>query len=310
MPHHSPAAKEIVGNSPTMMALLQTLDRVAANDCCILIEGESGTGKELLARRLHERSPRSQSPFIPVNCAGLTESLFESQFFGHVRGSFTGAEQTMLGMVRTADSGTLFLDEIGEFPYNLQPKLLRLLQEREVTPVGLARPVYVDVRFVAATNRNLVDEVRGGRFREDLFYRLNIIRLKVPPLRERPQDIPVLLSHYLAEYAGRYRCQPVNLSVGVVERLERYAWPGNVRELAALIERLYATGLDAGSLVDALVSDSTASPRSGEDLSLSQAERRAIKKALSATDNNQVQAARLLRIHRTTLHRRLKTEQD
>ena len=190
-----------------MGEVLRLVDSVAPSDCCVLIEGESGTGKELIARRLCAKSRRRNQPFIPVNCAGISQSLFESQFFGHVRGAFTGAEQSMLGMVRSADGGTLFLDEVAEIPLNVQPKLLRVIQQQEVMPVGHPIPVKTDTRFIAGTNRNLREMVNRGEFRQDLYYRLNIVRVVVPPLRERSEDILVLLDHFTALYARHYKCR-------------------------------------------------------------------------------------------------------
>ncbi|MHC4983076.1 MAG: sigma 54-interacting transcriptional regulator, partial [Planctomycetota bacterium] len=194
--------------------MLRVIDAVAPNDCIVLLEGESGTGKELLARRIHFKSPRREGPFIPANCPGITESLFESQFFGHLKGAFTGATVETLGVVRAAEGGTLLLDEVGELPYHLQPKILRLLQENEVTPVGASIPIPVDVRFVASTNRNLVKAVMEGQFRSDLYHRLNVVRVEVPPLRSRPQDIQPLLDYYLTYYAEQYGTPRHELSRG------------------------------------------------------------------------------------------------
>ena len=246
----------IVGASQVLCDVVHLIDKVATSDCCVLIEGESGTGKELIARRLCAKSPRNDKPFIPVNCAGISESLFESQFFGHVRGAFTGAEQSTLGLVRTADEGTLFLDEVGEIPLNLQPKLLRVIQEQEVMPIGKPIPIKVDTRFIAGTNRNLRELVERGKFRQDLYFRLNIVRVVVPPLRQRVDDIPLLLDHFAAHYARHYKRDEILISPAVRSLLAGYSWPGNVRELAAWVERLYATGLDAEVLVEALLMES------------------------------------------------------
>lgn len=205
----------IVGTSQVILDVIQLIDKVAASDCCVLIEGESGTGKELIARRLCAKSPRKDKPFIPVNCAGISESLFESQFFGHVRGAFTGAEQSMLGLVRTAHEGTLFLDEVGEIPLNLQPKLLRVIQEQEVMPIGKPIPVMVDTRFIAGTNRNLRELMQRGKFRPDLYFRLNIVRVVVPPLRQRIEDAPLLLDHFAAHYARHYKRDEILISPAV-----------------------------------------------------------------------------------------------
>ena len=304
----------IVGVSKAIRDVLRLVDQVAATDCCILIEGESGTGKELIARRLCAKSNRGDRPFIPVNCAGISESLFESQFFGHVRGAFTGAEQSMLGVVRTAEGGTVFLDEICEIPLSLQPKLLRVLQEQEVMPVGKPIPVKVDARFLAGTNRNLAEMVRQGSFRRDLYHRLNIVRVVLPPLRDRLDDVPVLLDHFGNVCAERYQCEPIEISSVVRTLLAKYPWPGNIRELAAWVERLYVTGLTPDILMEMLLGESTEGlalePTEAvepEGLTLKQAERQAIVHALEQSNFNQRKAARMLQVHRATLARKLRT---
>ena len=306
-PGRRPPVPTLVGVSDAIREVLDLTDSVAASECPVLIEGESGTGKELVARRLHALSPRRAAPFIPVNCAGVSETLFESQFFGHIRGSFTGAEQTMLGLVRSAEGGVLFLDEIAEMPLALQPKLLRVLQDGEVLPVGGTAPSPVDTRFVAATNRNLLQEVRAGRFREDLFYRLNVVRIRLAPLRERREDVLPLLDHFLDLCAARAERPRALVPADARRRLEAYGWPGNVRELASWVERLYATGLPALALADALVAEAMSPAAATPDavLSLEGAERQAILRALESAGNNQARAARLLNIHRSTLARKL-----
>ena len=283
------------------------VDTVAESDCSVLIEGESGTGKELIARRLHAESPRRGKPFIPVNCAGVSETLFESQFFGHVRGAFTGAEQSMLGLVRSAEGGTLFMDEVGEIPLNLQPKLLRVLQDGEVMPVGTSLAVPVNTRFIAATNRNLRADVREKRFRGDLYYRLNVVRICLPTLRERSGDIPVLLDHFLAKCAGCYKRPAIHVGGDVRRQLAAYAWPGNVRELASWVERLYATGLDPRILTASLLAEAEESQIGGFDqtMSLKEAEHCAVTNALRSTRNNRTAAARILGINRATLLRKI-----
>jgi DNA-binding NtrC family response regulator len=296
----------IVGVSKAIHDVLQLVDQVAATDCCVLIEGESGTGKELVARRLCANSHRCDRPFIPVNCAGISENLFESQFFGHVRGAFTGAEQSMLGVIRTADGGTVFLDEVSDIPLSLQPKLLRVLQEQEVMPVGKPIPVKVDARFLAGSNRSLADMVRQGTFRRDLYHRLNIVRVLVPPLRERTEDIPVLVDHFLRLHAQRYHRPLVVVSSAVRGLLGRYPWPGNIRELAAWVERLYVTGLSPETLLDMLFGEGGQTPAQAIDGSLKQAERQAIVQALEQSNFNQRKAARILQVHRATLARKLK----
>jgi transcriptional regulator with PAS, ATPase and Fis domain len=298
---------EIVGVSKAIREVIRLIDTVASSDCCVLLEGESGTGKELLARRLCLMSNRRDKPFIPVNCAGISESLFESQFFGHVRGAFTGAEQSMLGLVRTAHGGTLFLDEVGEIPLKLQPKLLRVIQEQEVMPVGKPIPVKVDTRFIAGTNRNLRELAQRGRFRQDLFYRLNIVRVLVSPLRDRAEDVVPLLDHFTAYYSRLYKMPAIEISSAIRTLLVGYAWPGNVRELAAWVERLYATGLTPEVLLESLMVESGSPDASRlDELSLRRLERRAIAQAMDQSDFNQRKAARLLQVHRATLARKLK----
>jgi DNA-binding NtrC family response regulator len=301
-------APVIVGVSAAIHAVLDLVDRVANSDCCVLIEGESGTGKELIARRLCAHSPRRDRPMIPVNCAGISETLFESQFFGHVRGAFTGAEQNMLGVVRTADGGTVFLDEVCDIPLNLQPKLLRVLQEQEVMPVGKPIPVKVDTRFLAGTNRNLAAMVRQGTFRRDLYHRLNIVRIVLPALRDRTEDVPHLLEHFSCLFARRYQRQMVAITPAVRAQLVEYPWPGNVRELCAWVERLYVTGLEPDILAEMLFGEmNMEAPRAEDNFEgLDQLERRVIVSAMERSDFNQRKAASLLQVHRATLARKLK----
>ena len=325
---------DLLGVSTLFRQLLSVVDAVATNDCIVLLEGESGTGKELIAKRIHKTSARSEGPFIPVNCPAVSESLFESQFYGHVKGSFTGAAVDTLGMVRAAEGGTLFLDEIGELSMHLQPKLLRLLQEKEITPVGGTDAIKADIRFIAATNKSLARAVMEGKFRRDLYHRLNVVRIQVPPLRRRPEDIELLLDYYLVHYAREYGMEFRGLSLEIRDHLISYPWPGNVRELCCWIERLYAANLPAvpptseiwddqyiedfpvyvGEKVpkSTFVKDSTLpldAQRGAADpdkTSLADAEIDAIRCALSQTGNNRSAAAKLLNIHRTTLLRKLK----
>ncbi len=295
--------------SKLMVDILELVDNVSESDCCVVIEGESGTGKELIARRLHFNSPRSEKPFIPVNCAGISETLFESQFFGHVRGAFTGAEKSMLGLVRSAEGGTLFMDEIGEIPPNIQAKLLRVLQEGEVMAVGTTEPVAVNTRFIAATNRNLLQDVQNKKFREDLYYRLNVVRIHLPPLRERKEDIPVLLDHFLAKQADCHKVPAIEISRNVQQKLCEYDWPGNVRELASWVERLYATKLAPEVLISSMQlhvkNDELNIKTPTRLMSLEEAERFAIEAAMNASDNNRSQAASILGINRGTLLRKI-----
>ncbi len=297
------------------------VDAVATNDCVVLLEGESGTGKELLARRIHQQSARNSGPFIPVNCPAISDTLFESQFYGHVKGAFTGANTDTLGVVRAADGGVLMLDEVGELQLHLQPKLLRLLQEREVTPVGASKPIPVNVRFIAATNRSLAKSVSENTFRSDLYHRLNIVRVVVPPLRNRTEDIEPLLDFYIEQFATQYRMTPRLLSSRLRRQLIEYPWPGNVRELCGYVERLYAANLPPLPPTMSVWDDGyAANPRPIDPApdrmapvdnlpvccSLAQAEAKIIKQALEITDFNRSAAAKLLEIHRSTLIRKMR----
>ncbi len=290
--------------SPSMGEVLETVRRVAASDATVLITGESGTGKELVARSLHALSPRSAGPFVALNCAALPRELLESELFGHEKGAFTGAVEKRTGKFLQADGGTLLLDEVGDMDLGLQAKLLRVLQERTVDPVGGKRPVPVDVRVLAATNRDLRKEVEAGSFRMDLYYRLNVIPLRIPPLRERPEDIPLLLAHFLREYAGA----GVEVTDPAMALLQRYPWPGNVRELQNLCKRLAI--LHRGdpitpALLPPEIRESTNAP--AEDLrGLWALERQAILEALRAAKGNRSAAARALHIPRHVLLYRLK----
>jgi sigma-54 specific flagellar transcriptional regulator A len=229
---------KIIGNHPSVKNVLSVIERVAASACTVLITGESGTGKELVVAALHDASPRKDAALITINCGAIPENLIESELFGHAKGSFTGATNARRGHVASAEGGTLFLDEVGELPMNVQVKLLRLLQQREYTPVGESRAVKCDIRVVAATNRNLEEEVAAGRFREDLFYRLNVIHVELPSLRERPGDIALLANHFLKTCAGRAGRDDIHgFSQSAMHTLCAYAWPGNVRELENVVER-------------------------------------------------------------------------
>ena len=228
---------EIVGQSAALKKVLEQIQLVAGTTATVLILGESGTGKELIARAVHERSSRKERPFIKVNCAAIPEKLFESEFFGHVRGAFTGADKDRVGRVQLADGGTLFLDEIAEIPIGLQAKLLQVLQEQQFERVGETRSRKVDVRIIAATNRDLEKEIENGNFRSDLFYRLSVFPIKTPPLRERREDVPLLAAHFLKTSAKQMNIQAPKLTKGHIERLQAYDWPGNIRELQNAIER-------------------------------------------------------------------------
>ncbi len=298
----------LIGSSPAMLEVYKLVARVSAGRSTVLLEGESGTGKELVARAVHANSPRRDRPFVPVNCAALTETLLESELFGHERGAFTGAVASKRGLFETADQGTLFLDEIGDIGPALQVKLLRVIQEQEVRHVGGTASVKVDVRIVAATNRDLSQMVKDGKFREDLFYRLNVVRIVMPPLRDRREDIPMLAHHFLQQ-ATVSGSRPVRGFVPeTMALLERYHWPGNVRELENVIER--TVSLAPGPLImpDDLpetVRKSEAAPAGGDDalLSLEEVEKRHLGKVLRETGGNKVRAARILGIDRRTLYR-------
>ena len=238
----------MIGRSPRMQAIDQLVRRVAPTGSTVLVTGESGTGKELVARALHSLSPRRTKPLVVVNCAAIPENLLESELFGHVRGAFTGAVAERRGLLRSADGGTVFLDEIGELPGTLQAKLLRVLQERSFTPVGSTQQVFVDVRIVAATNRDLEAAVAAGKFRDDLFYRLNVIRVGIPPLRERPEDLPVLIEHFLRHFAAELKKPTPTLSPAAERRLLEHPYPGNIRELENVIE--HAVALVVGDTID------------------------------------------------------------
>src|SRR5947207_10150656 len=240
MPHAAgegyPGEDSLIGQSDPMLRLRRLIDALAARDCTALIHGESGTGKELTAREIHDRSARCDGPFVPVDCTTLRDTLFESQLFGHVRGAFTGADRPTLGFFRSADRGTLFLDEIGELPLHIQAKLLRCIQEGEVVPLGAVTPIKVNVRIVAATHRDLATMMRDGTFRADLFYRLHVACLSVPPLRQRKEDIALLARHTLADLARIYQEPEKTLSLTAMNLMHEYDWPGNVRELTNALE--------------------------------------------------------------------------
>ena len=304
----------LVGDSPEIQRVLRIIHKLRGNRSPVLVLGESGTGKELVARALHAVSPGARGTFLAVNAAALPATLLESELFGHARGSFTGATATRRGLIEQADGGTLFLDEIGEFPLELQSKLLRALEEKEVRPVGAERVVRVDVRLIAATNRDLAREVEQGRFRADLFYRLNVVSLRLPALRERRGDIPLLTAHFLRRLAPR----PMKLTSGASRAINCYDWPGNVRQLENAIQRMIAlcsgSELDWGDLPtdirNAAEGQYGAAPRLvaavQEVASLAAVERLAIEHAMKVSRGDRRKAARLLGIGKTTLYRKLK----
>jgi len=301
---------QVIGNSAAMRAVYELVARVAPTTATVLLEGESGTGKELVAHAIYSLSERRNGPFIRINCAALPENLIESELFGHEKGAFTGAHERKAGRFELADGGTLFLDEIGELPLPLQAKLLRALQERSFERVGGVKTIQVDVRIIAATNRDLAKEMQAGRFREDLYYRLNVFPIRVPPLRERREDIPLLVQHFL-QRTGNYG-RNKSVTPAVMERLVNYAWPGNVRELQNVVERMAIISAGQEITLEYLPDFSFPGGKTphlftlpAEGISLEEVEQSLLKQAMERTNGNQSQAARLLGLTRHTLLYRL-----
>ncbi len=305
--------QSVIGQSTVMVKLLDAVSQVASTEATILITGESGTGKEMIANALHYNSSRREAPFIKINCAALTETLLESELFGHEKGAFTGADRKREGKFRQADGGSIFLDEISEMSKAMQVKLLRVLQEREITRVGGSEVIKINVRVIAASNKDLQKEIETGRFREDLFYRLNVVALHVPPLRERREDIPLLTQHFLNLFATKNSKSIKGFTPQAMEKLLKYAWPGNVRELMNAVERAVvlsrAEYLDHDELAllmaDKAVAgeiDQTSLP---DNLPLEEVEKRTILEALAKTSGNKSEAARRLGITRKTLRKKL-----
>ena len=324
----------IIGSSDKLKEVLDKMRLVAASRATILIEGESGTGKELIAQAVHQASPRARGPFVAVHCAALSENLLESELFGHERGSFTGATERRIGRFESANGGTLFLDEIGEISQSTQVKLLRFLETKAIERVGGSKPIDLDVRLVAATNRNLEQMVREGKFREDLFFRLNVVRLTMPPLRERPDDIPLLLAHFIRIFSEENGVPPLTVELGALRTLQRYPWPGNIRELRNFCENAVvlrrggslteydlepkfrgaaplALAAPASSLATAPAAGSptpTNAPLTlppANSLSVEDNERRLLREALLKARGNRTKAAELMGVSRRTLHRKL-----
>jgi two-component system response regulator HydG len=296
---------EMIGSSPRMIDIYKTLSRVAPTDATVLIEGETGTGKELIAGMIHRNSKRAQQPFVPVDCGAIAPSLLESELFGTLRGAYTGADRDRMGVFEAAHNGTVFLDEIGDIDLGFQLKLLRFLQEREIRPLGSARAKKVDVRVIAATNKDVQKMVEEGKFREDLWYRLNVVRLTVPPLCERTSDIPLLAHYFLKRYNERYGLATKITDTGV-KALEDYSWPGNIRQLQHLLERL--TILAPSGRIDKAVVAGAIEQMDSRDHgneSLAEAETDQIRRVLTATNGNKTRAAKILGIERKTLYRKL-----
>lgn len=316
----------LLGNSPQIRKLRNQTRKLARSQAPVFISGESGSGKELVARMIHLQGPRRDGPFVAVNCGAIPSELMESEFFGHKKGSFTGAVENKEGLFRSANGGTLFLDEVADLPLAMQVKLLRAIQEKAVRPVGDTREVPVDIRVLSATHKNLPELVQEGNFRQDLFYRINVIELAVPPLRERPDDIPLLASHILGRIAREYECDPAALTQGAIERLKAYDFPGNVRELENILERAFTlcdednisaddlhlgNGVQPGGSASGTANPGTDAPSVPEgeiDLEgfLENIERQAIEKALEATRWNKTAAAKRLGISFRALRYRLK----
>ena len=305
-----------IGQSAAMVRLLETVAQVAPSEATVLITGDSGTGKELIAGAIHFNSSRKEGPFVKMNCAAITETLLESELFGHEKGAFTGAHRRKEGRFRQANGGSLFLDEVSEMSLAMQVKLLRALQEREVTRVGGEEVIKVDVRVIAATNKDLIREIESGRFREDLYYRLNVVTLNVPPLKKRKEDIPLLAQHYLNMFAEKNRKQIKGFTPQAMDQLLNYAWPGNVRELMNAVERAvvlcraqYLTEQDLPLGIGDEVPSQEGKPSVhtvATDLPLEDVERVTIIKMMESTAGNKSEAARRLGITRKTLHKKLK----
>jgi DNA-binding NtrC family response regulator len=304
---------EIVGASDPLQAVFRLVEKVAATNTNILIQGESGTGKELVARAIHHRSPRADRPFVAINCGALPETLLESELFGHTKGAFTGAVANKPGLFRAAEGGTVFLDEVGEIATAMQIRLLRALQEHEVTPLGSSAAVKFDARVICATNRDLEKEVEEGRFREDLFYRLNVIEVHLPPLRERREDIPLLIRHFIKQIAQDQSGAEKGIEPEATSALINYSWPGNIRELQNALERAYTLGgerIDLESLPRRVREAATDSlpMRDPDGLrpTLEEIERRYIMETMSAVNQDKARAANILGIDLSTLYRKLK----
>jgi len=306
---------ELIGGSPAMQQVYQLIDQVSTTDATVLITGESGTGKEIVAREIHNRSRRKDGAFVAINCAAVPEALLESELFGHAKGAFTDAKQSRQGLFQQAHGGTLFLDEIGEMALSLQPKLLRALQERKVRPVGSETELTIDVRLVTATNRDLDEMVEAKLFREDLYYRINVIHIPLPPLRTRGGDVLMLAQHMLRQYAAVFEKKVMGLSPAAAERLMAYDWPGNVRELGNCLERAVALAhfeeIQVEDLPEKLRKGSTprttalAGNEMPELLTLEEVERRHVLRVLEACHGNRTDAAKVLGLDRKTLYRKL-----
>jgi DNA-binding NtrC family response regulator len=304
----------IIGNSSGLTQVLETVKLVAPSRATVLLEGETGTGKELIAQAIHQNSDRARKPFVPVHCAALAVNLLESELFGHEKGAFTGANERRIGRFEAADGGTLFLDEIGEIDSSTQVKLLRFLETRRFERLGSSKSMDVDARLVCATNRNLTEMVKSGEFREDFLYRLNVVTIQLPPLRDRLDDLMTLLRHYTEQFSAENKVETVEFSEAALKRLQAYPWPGNIRELRNFCENIVI--LKRGSMVNEydledkyhqtasgeIVSNS---PAASPSLSKEENEKRLLRSALVKSNGNRTKAAELMGISRRTLHRKL-----
>ncbi len=302
--------ESIIGRSDSLMNIFKMIEKISEINSSVLIQGESGTGKELIARAIHYNSPRADGAFVAINCAALPENLLESELFGYVKGAFTGAHSNKIGLFKTADGGTLFLDEVSEMPPSLQVKLLRALQEREFIPLGSSKPITFDARIIAATNRNLEEEIAANRFREDLYYRLSVFSMTLPPLRERREDIPLLVRYFIEKYARALNIPPKPVSDEAMQALLSYEWRGNIRELQNAIERAVTLSDDTIELSHlpqkVFESSSTIRDLTGQTLPLEEVERRHIIETLKKVSDDKTRAAELLGIDLSTLYRKLK----
>ena len=300
----------MVGKSAALKSVQSTIEKIADIRCHVIIEGESGTGKELVARAIHEHSQDADQPFVVIDCGAMTESLLESELFGHEKGAFTGAAHSKKGLLETASGGTVFLDEICNISDAMQVKLLRVVQEGQVTRVGSLRPIDVDLRFVAATNQNMEEMVREGRFREDLYHRLHVIKINMPALRERAEDIPMLVQHFIEEFAARYSRDVTSFDARSMQQLCEFDWPGNIRELKNVIERHVALADSDPMSIDmpgrSAVDQQSAIAGPDEWPSLQQLEHRYIEQVMAHTGGNRQQAAEILGINKSTLWRKLR----
>ncbi len=301
---------EMIGSSAAMVEIYKTASLVAPTDATVIIEGETGTGKELVARMIHRFSPRAGQPFVPVDCGSIAPSLLESELFGALKGSYTGADRDRMGVIESANRGTVLLDEIGDIELNFQFKLLRFLQEREIRPVGASRGRQVDVRVLAATNRDMQKMVDDGKFREDLWFRLNVVRIVIPPLRDRRGDVPLLARFFLNKYNERYQ-HSTRLMESGLKSLQEYTWPGNVRQLQHLVERLTILA-PSGRIDSDAVQQALTIMESREEAveTLAEAEEEQIRRVLAATGGNKSRAAQILGIERKTLYRKLERMKD